>query len=390
MKKWCVLFLAVFSFVFVCASISALSDLQVVACEAAHSNNTCNKLDGLDLVTVEECCSALKKCCGPNVVSLADFKSALIKAIKAYFSKSPVLTTYELKDMIYTYFTTQGNIINLDVTGKYSGKKLVDTYNKVKVCVPASCSFLGKECGTWPDGCGGTLNCETCITGVCDSGQCSSTYLSNKWLFVFTYNGSRKLPEAYFNKFCTTVKINTIGWLSREAKKYGNAFPIIIDCYQQQVSLPNYLVGGETFYGPEGTINQPIKQGEVINYLENSIPNINNVKYVTIFHYISNTEQFYNNMQNTKYDFIYLMPAYLESNFEFELTITHEFMHKLGATDKYDGISQACLIDPTIGIEYNSYDIMCHRIKTTEGGFQTPLFDSQIVSLPTAKEIGWK
>lgn len=35
-----------------------------------------------------------------------------------------------------------------------------------------TCQSLGKECGSWPDGCGGTINCGYCSSGVCDAGQC--------------------------------------------------------------------------------------------------------------------------------------------------------------------------------------------------------------------------
>ena len=42
------------------------------------------------------------------------------------------------------------------------------------LCAPASCASLGKQCGSWSDGCGGTLNCGTCQSGYyCSSnGQC--------------------------------------------------------------------------------------------------------------------------------------------------------------------------------------------------------------------------
>jgi len=43
----------------------------------------------------------------------------------------------------------------------------------VTTCVPDTCSSLGKQCGTWSDGCGGTLNCGVCETGyICSDGQC--------------------------------------------------------------------------------------------------------------------------------------------------------------------------------------------------------------------------
>lgn len=40
-------------------------------------------------------------------------------------------------------------------------------------CVPSTCLSLGYECGTWDDGCGGTLNCGTCSSGYsCSAGTC--------------------------------------------------------------------------------------------------------------------------------------------------------------------------------------------------------------------------
>jgi hypothetical protein len=42
-------------------------------------------------------------------------------------------------------------------------------------CTPDTCASLGYNCGTWSDGCGGTLNCGTCtLPAICDSGLCSS------------------------------------------------------------------------------------------------------------------------------------------------------------------------------------------------------------------------
>lgn len=39
---------------------------------------------------------------------------------------------------------------------------------------PNTCSELGKNCGSWPNGIGGTLNCGTCNTGnTCNTGVCT-------------------------------------------------------------------------------------------------------------------------------------------------------------------------------------------------------------------------
>ena len=40
-------------------------------------------------------------------------------------------------------------------------------------CTPTTCAALGKNCGSWPDGCGNTLNCGTCLAGQpCNNGVC--------------------------------------------------------------------------------------------------------------------------------------------------------------------------------------------------------------------------
>lgn len=42
-------------------------------------------------------------------------------------------------------------------------------------CTPTTCSALGKTCGTWPDGCGGWLECGGCpAKQVCDEGVCQA------------------------------------------------------------------------------------------------------------------------------------------------------------------------------------------------------------------------
>ena len=40
-------------------------------------------------------------------------------------------------------------------------------------CQPTTCERLGKTCGAWPDGCGGTITCGPCAPGnFCDNGVC--------------------------------------------------------------------------------------------------------------------------------------------------------------------------------------------------------------------------
>ena len=49
-------------------------------------------------------------------------------------------------------------------------------FDDVSVCIPKTCSEIGKSCGSWSDGCGGNiLNCESCVEGICNiAGSCIS------------------------------------------------------------------------------------------------------------------------------------------------------------------------------------------------------------------------
>ena len=43
----------------------------------------------------------------------------------------------------------------------------------IESCTQLTCSGLGKSCGSWSDGCGGSLSCGTCASGqTCSNGQC--------------------------------------------------------------------------------------------------------------------------------------------------------------------------------------------------------------------------
>jgi len=47
-------------------------------------------------------------------------------------------------------------------------------------CVPKTCADLGKQCGSWPDNCGGTVKCPDCGVGeTCSNGQCGSSCVFN-------------------------------------------------------------------------------------------------------------------------------------------------------------------------------------------------------------------
>lgn len=72
-------------------------------------------------------------------------------------------------------------------------------------CTPNTCLSLGYDCGTQSDGCGGTLECGTCLEGnYCDSGICREPILINEGTVSESwpgtsgmYFGSPDLPTVY-------------------------------------------------------------------------------------------------------------------------------------------------------------------------------------------------
>ena len=76
------------------------------------------------------------------------------------------------------------NFVSADVISLNSGgnEEIVLNPNKYvegfffgegAACVPDTCASLGYNCGSWSNGCGGTLNCGTCTAGyTCTAGIC--------------------------------------------------------------------------------------------------------------------------------------------------------------------------------------------------------------------------
>ncbi len=61
-------------------------------------------------------------------------------------------------------------------------------------CAPKTCSSLGYSCGSWSDGCGGTLSCGSCNSQTCSNGKCTSIInicVTNTW-----YTQTAKVPVA--------------------------------------------------------------------------------------------------------------------------------------------------------------------------------------------------
>ena len=98
-----------------------------------------------------------------------------------------LLTIFSAFILIYFMPTIQADIISLNPGGSEEFVITTDKYiegfffgDEEIVCVPHTCESLGYECGSWDDGCGGTLDCGTCASGyVCTAGTCVAEVTPN-------------------------------------------------------------------------------------------------------------------------------------------------------------------------------------------------------------------
>ncbi len=81
--------------------------------------------------------------------------------------------------LIYFLPGVQADVISVNPSGTEEFVVTTDRYiegfffGEEIVCVPYTCAGLGYNCGSWSDGCGGTLNCGTCASGyTCSAGTC--------------------------------------------------------------------------------------------------------------------------------------------------------------------------------------------------------------------------
>lgn len=85
---------------------------------------------------------------------------------KNFTSLNPGSYTFTLNKTGYYIYTASATV--------YAGQTTnINAILIANSCTPKTCAQLGKNCGSWPDQCGGTLNCGTCSAGQsCDAGVC--------------------------------------------------------------------------------------------------------------------------------------------------------------------------------------------------------------------------
>lgn len=83
--------------------------------------------------------------------------------------------------------------------------------NCIAACIPQTCSSLGRQCGSSPDGCGGTLNCGGCTSSQrCDNGKCVNAVASLSMEFI-NINHQHSDGRHYIYHTRVIKEINGIG-----------------------------------------------------------------------------------------------------------------------------------------------------------------------------------
>jgi hypothetical protein len=124
----------------------------------------------------------------PEIVSLrSKFIKINNKLIHAHHLKLIFLLTFFFT-LIYFLPTIQADVISLNPGGSEEFVVTTDKYIEgfffgdieEIACVPDTCAGLGYGCGSWSDGCGGTLDCGACGSGyTCTAGTCVADVVGN-------------------------------------------------------------------------------------------------------------------------------------------------------------------------------------------------------------------
>ena len=106
-------------------------------------------------------------------------------------------------------------------------------------CVPDTCLSLGYSCGSWDDGCGGTLDCGTCASGyTCSAGSCVAEEVAPGGGGAPTVNIAVSPTEFDIDLIINTAVDKII--------KITNLGTSTITVYISQQGLDNMVILGET------------------------------------------------------------------------------------------------------------------------------------------------
>ena len=257
--------------------------------------------------------------------------------------------------------------------------------------------------------------------------------VSQKFLFVIAYwdstiDGGKPLPSKQRDFICNTnpgpnMISGMKSWFERETLKYKKPMPYnSIGCASSQVMLP----GNQNLYSSsafelngEKWLRVTHDNKAILNFLETKSSIANEVLSADkVYVFIVPPDSAFtsvagptNYTYSSKYMFGILARSpnaygggwetfFSPMNADHITKITiHEYLHTLGATDKYTfgkvsyESPNGCQIDPTTNLYYDQSDIMCaiavYNYQPGDGFYAATYLEVKITD-PTAIEIGWK
>lgn len=222
------------------------------------------------------------------------------------------------------------------------------------------------------------------------------TTTPGSWQVVFIHPAGTPVPEEIKTGICQTVFPAARNWIADQARLHNIIMPFNSFSCDKDIEIPNDYFQNGRFLTSEGvTFQMPFDDGRVISYLE-SQPDIKNSRFTTVVSYLNADRPFSPYTYSDKYNVIFVKGSTNQyypplTADVLGATFSHEFMHLLGARDKYSSDPNiACASDPISGTFYSGYDIMCHYVSRPGSlGFSTPTLNELSVTDPTAKEISW-
>ncbi len=232
----------------------------------------------------------------------------------------------------------------------------------------------------------------------CSGGKCVSSRIifQDKILFVFAYIDD-PLPEDIrlktidYGNSKTSIAYSKI-WSARQAAKYNVDFKPQFVIYPQQIKIPQeFLNPNYRTESSPAVVFSSDGEPRFEEWLENNYPDVKNYNYINVLIFGRSSANIMSTaIRGTKYLYLNLLTSRNpgESGEFFWLSegpnpyipfvFTHEFFHKLGATDKYTLFSPDCQLDEA-GNEYQN-DLFCAS---------DVAFDNLGINSQTAYEIGW-
>lgn len=140
-------------------------------------------------------------------------------------------------------------------------------------CTPATCTSLGKSCGSWSDNCGGTLNCGSCQTGYsCSNGVCIQQSTGNTY-YVSNLGNDANTGKSETTPWKTIAKVNSFSFSPGDRILFKKG-----DTWNEQLTIPSSGSSDKRItFSSYGSGNLPIIQASGKNAIS-----VYNKNYINI------------------------------------------------------------------------------------------------------------